>query len=81
MYLEALDVLTADIDDKLNVGHKILCRREVRDGLYDAVIHVEGVADNVLAVARDRRRSYVESGIDLVDLLEKRLDYLNGVSL
>ena len=53
--LEALYVLSADVDDELDVGHEELGGGEVRYGFDDAVVNVERVFDYVLAVARDSR--------------------------
>ena len=81
MDFEALDILSADVDDELHVGHEILRRREVRDRLDDAVVHVEGVFDDVLTVACDCGGHDIEIGIDRINLLEERLDDFDGVAL
>ena len=81
MDFKALDVLSADVDDKLNVGHKVLCGGEVSDGLNNAVVHVKGVFDDVLAVAGDRGRNNIDIGIYRVDFLEESLDNLDGIAL
>ena len=49
--LEALDVLAADVEDKLDLRVKVLGGLEVGDGLDDAVVQMESVLDQFLAVA------------------------------
>ena len=55
LYLEALYVLSADVDDEVNIGAEVGCRLEVRDGLNDAEVNGESRFYEVLAVACDRR--------------------------
>ena len=81
MDLEAFYILTADIDDKLNVGHKILCRGKVSDCLNNAVVNAKGVLYDILAVAGNGGRGNCDVRINLVDFLQKRLDDLNRVAL
>ena len=51
---EALDVLTADVDDEVDVRLEVLGRLEVRHGLDQTEIHAECVENERLAVAGDR---------------------------
>ena len=81
VYFEALNILPADVDNKLNVGHKVLSRCKMRDSLDDTVIDRERVFDDVLAVAGDRGARNIEVGVKLVNLLQKALDKLDGVTL
>ena len=48
---EALDVLPADVQNEVHVRAKVARSHEVGDGLHHADVHMEGVADEVLAVA------------------------------
>ena len=50
--LEALDVLAADVEDEISTcGSKCWAAREVGDGLDHAVVQMESVLDQLLAVA------------------------------
>ena len=53
--LKALDVLSADVDDEINVRAEVTRRAEVRNRFDQTEIHTEGVLDERFAVARDRR--------------------------
>ena len=55
--LEAFDVLAADVDDEIDVGHEGLRGGEVRHGFHQAEVHAERAADEVFAVAGDRARA------------------------
>ena len=54
--LEALDVLAADVDDKVDIRAEVARRAEVGDRFDQAEVHAEGMLDERLAVARDRAR-------------------------
>ena len=63
--LEALDVLPADIEDKIDVGAKMLCRRVMRQRLDQPRVGMERMPDEILAVAGDgtaRNRDAVAAG-------------------
>ena len=80
MYLKTLDVLSADINNELHVGHKIFRGGKVRDGFDDTEVNIKGVFDNVLSVAGHGGGNDVELGVHGVDLLEERLDDIHGVA-
>ena len=80
MDFKALNILTADIDNKFNVGHEILCGGEVSYCFNDSVVNAECVIYDILAVAGYGRRNNVEVGVYTVNLLEERLDNFNGIS-
>ena len=48
---EALHVLTADVDDEIHVGQKVLGGGKVRDSLDKTAVTVERIFDELLAVA------------------------------
>jgi len=50
-YLEALDVLTADINDKVNIGAEVGGSLIVGNSLYQTVVNADARLDKVLAVA------------------------------
>ena len=49
--LEALHILTADVDDEVHVRHEVLGGREVGHRLHQAEVAAEGVLDQLFAVA------------------------------
>ena len=55
--LEAFDILPADVDDEIDVGHERARGGEVRHGFDQTEIHAERAADQILAVAGDRARA------------------------
>ena len=81
MYLKAFDILSADIDDKFNIGHKVFCGGKVGDCFNNAVINRKCVLYNVLTVTCYGRRNNIYFGIYFVNLVKKLLHNLNGVSL
>ena len=38
VYKRQFDVLTADVDDKFNIGHKVFCGGEMRNCFYYAAV-------------------------------------------
>ena len=49
---KALHVLTADVDDELNVGHEIFSRRKVSNRLNNTDVDAESVSHHILSVTR-----------------------------
>ena len=62
---EAFDVLTADVDDEVNVGAEIRRRLEVGNSLNDTVVNGETCLDEVLAVACYGRAFYGNIGVEV----------------
>ena len=81
MNLKTLNILPADVDNKLNVGHKIFSRRKVGDCFNNSVVNVKCILYNILAVACNGRRGNIDFGVDCIDFFKKFLDNLNGISL
>ncbi len=50
---DGLDVLTADVEDERDGRIYVVCGFEVRHGLDDAVVEIEGRLDEILTVACD----------------------------
>ena len=61
--LKALHVLTADVDNKIHVGQKMPGGGEVGHGLHHAVVGVEGIFRQVLAVAGGGDGGHMEGGV------------------
>ena len=66
--LEALHVLTADVDDEVHVRHEVFCCREVGHGLHEAEVAAEGVLDQLFAVAGGGHAGHLEAGVLFIDL-------------
>ena len=64
--LEALHVLTADVDDEVHIRHKMLGGGKVGDGLHYAEIRVEGGLGQILAVAGGGDGRHVQLGMALI---------------
>ena len=79
--VEALDVLPADVEDEIHVGAELFRRREVRNGFHNAEVCAEGVADDLLTVARDRRARDGQIGIGGVNPLQIIPDQRDGVAV
>ena len=87
MDFQALHVLTADVEDEVDIWLQILCCIKVRHRFDDAVVHAEGVANQVLAIAGNgtcqqptlriflvevrQIAAYSDDGITLVALVER----------
>ncbi len=80
MYLEALDILTADVDDEVYFGQEVLCGEKVGHSLDDAAVDRERVLDYLLAVAGDGRRDYVYIRIFVVKVAQKLEHNRHGVA-
>ena len=72
--------MSADVDDKINVRHKVFGGGKVRYGFDNAVIHAECTFDNVLAVARGRDRRNLNAGAAAVNVQKQLSDDGNGVA-
>ena len=55
--LKALDILPADVDDEIDIGHERARGGEVCHGFNQTKIHAERASDQILAVAGDRARA------------------------
>ena len=66
--LEALHVLTADIDDEIHVGHKVFGGGEMSHRFHQTIITAEGVLDQLLAVAGGGHAGHLQAGVLPVDL-------------
>ena len=51
MDFEAFHILSADVEDKIHIGLQMMRSIKMSHGFYDAVVHAEGMANQVLAVA------------------------------
>ena len=51
MNLKALHILTTDVQNKIHLGLQIMSRIKMSHGLYNAIVHAEGMANQILAVA------------------------------
>ena len=87
MDFQALHILAADVEDEVDIWLQILRCIKVRHRFDDAVVHAEGVADQVLAIAGDSTcqqpavriflvevrqiAAYGNDGITLVALVER----------
>ena len=69
MDLKALDILSADVNDKLNVRHKTLCGGEMGHCFHNAEINAESVFNDLFAVAGHRSCSDLHIGMLPVKLL------------
>ena len=79
--LEALHVLTADIDDEVHIGVEVGGGVVVGYRFHQAQVAVEGVLDQVLAVAGHRRALDLNTvAAELVDLLKLLQDNGYGVA-
>ena len=71
--LEALHVLTADVDDEVHVGIEVLGSVQVSHRLHKAQVAAEGAFDEILAITDDGAALDVDpvaaQGVDLVQLL------------
>ena len=72
--LEALHVLAADVDDEVHVGHEVLGGGEVGHRLHQTPVTVEGVLDELLAVAGGGDAGDLQPGVVLVQF-EQRLPH------
>ena len=79
---EAFDVLTADVENEVDLRVEVLCRREVRNRFDDAEVDSEGALDQLLTVACNgraaKRDAITAEGLDLFQL---RADDLHGIAL
>ena len=79
---EALDVLTANVDDEINIRAEMARRAEVRDRLDQTEIHAEGILDERFAVAGDRRgHDMYAVAAQLVQLGELLADNVRRIAL
>ena len=69
---EALHVLTADVDDEIHVGQKVLGGGKVRDSLDKTAVTVERIFDELLAVAGGGHAGDLQARVILVET-EQRL--------
>ena len=68
--LETLHVLAADVDDEVHIGQEVAGGGEVGHRLHHAVVGVEGVFRQILAVAGGGDRRHVQRRMLVIQLLE-----------
>ena len=78
---EAFDILSADVNDEIDVGTEFLRRGIMRDRFDNAAVDAEGFFDDILAVAGDGRACKPDAGESFVDAGEIFADSRNGVSV
>ena len=66
--LEALHVLSADVDDEIHVRHKVLGSGKMRHRFHQTVITAEGVFHQFLAVAGGGNARHLQPRVLLIDL-------------
>ena len=66
--LEALHVLTADVDDEVHVRHEVFRRREVGHRLHEAEVAAECVLHQLFAVAGGGHAGHLEAGVLFIEL-------------
>ena len=59
MYFKAFNVLTADVENKIDVGFEMPCRSKMRYCFDNTLVGVKSVLYKFLAVACDRRAENV----------------------
>ena len=78
LHKNGLHVLTADVEDEADFGVDMMCREEMRNGLDDTMVELEGCLDEILAIARAARPKDPHTGIGRsepgVEPLEPLLD-------
>ena len=77
---KALHILPADVDDKINVGQKVLSGCKVRHRFDQTAVAVEGVFDQFLAVAGRGHAGDLQTGMLLVELEQRFAHQRNGVA-
>ena len=78
--MEALDILAADVDDKVHLGLELLGRGKVGHGLHQRGVEAERAADHILTVAGGSSPGNGHIGEFPVDRLQKVLDQGHGVA-
>ena len=79
---EALDVLSADIEDEIDFGEEVFCCGEMRDGFDNPKIYAEGTLDELLSISRDSRSAERDAvAAEGIDLLQLSADNLHGIAL
>ena len=78
--LEALHILTADVNDKIHIGQEVSCGGEVGHGFHHAVIPMKGVLGEILPVARRCHGSHVQRRMFVVKPLQHAADQGDGIA-
>ena len=77
---EAFHILPADVDDKIHIGQEVPCGGEMGHGFHHAVVAVEGVFRQFLAVAGGGDGGHVKGRMLVVKLLEYAPNQRHGVA-
>ena len=65
--LEALHILTADVDDEIHIRHKVFCSGKVRHRFHQTVIAAECVLHQLFAVAGGGHADHLQARVLLVN--------------
>ena len=77
---KAFHVLPADVDDKIHIGQEVPCGGEMGHGFHHAVVAVEGVFRQFLAVAGGGDGGHLQGRMLVVKLLEHAPDQGHGIA-
>ena len=81
MNLEALNILTADVEDKINIRLKIFCRGKMRNCFNNSVIHGKSIFNKLLTVPGDGAALYPYSvTAKSVYFIKTFADNIHGIS-
>ena len=78
---EAFDILSADINDKIDIGAEFLRGCVMRNRFHNAAVNAECFPDDILAVAGDSRTAERDIGIFFVDFREIFADDRNRIAV
>ena len=80
MYFKAFYILSADVYNKFNVGHKAFSGGKVSNGFNYAVIYHKGIFYYFLTVSRNGRGSDIYIGFFGIEFFKEGFYYGYGVS-
>ena len=69
--LKALHILATDINDEINVGHKVLGGSKVGHSFYQAAVTMERILDQLFAVTGGGHAGDLQTGVPLVQFQQR----------
>ena len=80
MNLKTFNILTAYVNNKFNIRHKVLCGCQMGYCFNNTYIYSESIFDNFLTITSYGRRYYIYIWVNIVNLFKNFLNNRNRIT-
>ena len=80
MNFKTFNILTTDVNNKLNIRHKVLCGCQMGYCFNNAYIYSESIFDNFFTISGYSRRNYIYVWINIINLFKNFFNNRNRIT-